>query len=190
MSITELYDSFSDVEPTAPELPPDQSCSFFEQNASPKGQGLPKFADRPLYNARPPVYRLAAERPEHRAICFLAAQGLSITEIAQKTGWTTVMIGYVIKQEWAKELILEEIHKAGGDAVALTLQAEALPSIQKLIELRDSAESQRETQRKAANDLLDRIYGKAIQPICHSEAKLDELSDEELAAIVAKGKRN
>jgi hypothetical protein len=161
------------------------------ENAS-RSEPKSAFADRPrdLFNARNPQYVLAAERPEHRAICFLAAQGLSISEIAQKTGWTTVMIGYVIKQPWAQELILDEIHKAGGDAVALTLKAQALPSIQKLISLRDDPETQRETQRKSACDLLDRLYGKCVQPIVHAEAKPDELSDEELATIVANGRKN
>ena len=144
-----------------------------------------------LFNARQPQYTLQAERPEHRVICFLSAQGYSITEIAERTGWTKVMIGYLVKQPFAKKLILEEIHKAGGDAVALTLQREALPSIEKLIEIRDSDKVQAETQRKAAVDLLDRIYGKCAQPIIHAQAaNLDELTDEELAKIVTAGKRN
>jgi DNA-binding MarR family transcriptional regulator len=150
----------------------------------------PTSAPPDLFNARQPVYELQAERPEHRIICFLSAQGYSITEIAQKTGWTKVMVGYIVKQPWAKALILKEIHEKGGNAVALVLQREALPSIEKLIELRDSDESQKETQRKAANDLLDRIYGKAAQLIVHQQADLDELSDEELAKLATQGRRN
>lgn len=153
--------------------------------------GRMESAPPDLFKARQPMYVLQAERPEHRVICFLSAQGYSISEIADKTGWTKVMIGYIVKQDWAKKLILEEIHKAGGNAVATVLQREALPSIEKLIEIRDSNEVQAETQRKAAVDLLDRIYGKAAQPIIHSQvADLDELTDEELAKIVSQGRKN
>ena len=173
-----------------------QEAARCEAPIKPNGGPQPTYgrmeaAPPDLFNARQPTYELKAERPEHRTIIFLAAQGMSITEIAQKTGWTTAMIGYVVKQPWAKELILKEIHDKGGDAVAMTLQREALPSIQKLIDIRDSEETQAETQRKAAVDLLDRIYGKCAQPIIHAQAAdLESLTDEELAKIVTQGKRN
>ncbi len=145
---------------------------------------------RPLFNGRDPQYVLQAERPVHRAITFLAAQGYSYVEIAQQLGMSPPAVGYIVKQEWAQKEILEQIHKHGGDAVAETLRANALPSVMKLVELRDSEESTAEVQRKSANDLLDRLYGKAPQPIVHSNEKLDELSDAELQEIVAKGRRN
>lgn len=145
---------------------------------------------RPLFNGREPSYELQSERPVHRAIIFLAAEGLSYIEIAQRLGITAVCVQYVVKQPWAEKAILEEIHKNGGNAVAQVLSAQALPSVMKLIELRDNEKVQAEVQRKAANDLLDRIFGRCAQPIIHSQADVAEMSDEELQAIVARQQKN
>lgn len=144
----------------------------------------------PLFNAREPAYLLQAERPVHRAIIWLAAQGLSYVEIAERLGVSPPMVHYVTKQPWAESAILEAIHQNGGDAVAAVLQAEALPSVKKLIELRDDAEAPREVQRKSANDLLDRLFGKCVQPIVHQQADLEQLSDKELQELVTRGKKN
>src|SRR5262245_42118388 len=40
-----------------------------------------------LFNDRPPNLRILHEKPEHRVLVFLKAQGLSNTEIAQRTGY-------------------------------------------------------------------------------------------------------
>lgn len=145
---------------------------------------------RPLFNGRDPQYVLQAERPVHRAIVFLAAQGLSYVEIAQQLGMSAPAVGYIVKQPWAEEEILKQIHSNGGDAVATVLSQQALPSVMKLIELRDSEEVQKEVQRKAANDLLDRIFGKPNQPVTHRQEDLAEMTDAELQAIVAKQQKN
>jgi hypothetical protein len=147
-------------------------------------------APRPLFNGREPAYVLQSERPVHRAIVFLAAEGLSYVEIAERLGISSVTVQYVTKQPWAEQAILDEIHRNGGDAVAAVLQAQALPSVMKLIELRDDEAVAAEVRRKSANDLLDRIYGRPNQPVTHRQDNMDELSDQELQEIVAKAKRN
>lgn len=145
---------------------------------------------RGLFNPREPHYVLQSERPVHRAIVFLAAQGLSYVEIAQELGITPTCVQYVTKQPWAEKEILEQIHKNGGEAVAVVLSQQALPSVMKLIELRDSEKVAAEVQRKSANDLLDRIFGRPNQPVTHRTEDLQEMSDAELQAIVAKQQKN
>jgi predicted transcriptional regulator len=145
---------------------------------------------RPLFNARDPQYVLQSERPVHRAVIFLAAQGLSYIEIAQQLGITPSCVQYVVKQDWAQEEILKQIHDNGGDAVAQVLSQQALPSVMKLIELRDSEKAAAEVQRKAANDLLDRIFGKPNQPVTHHQENLDEMTDAELQEVIAKSRKN
>lgn len=157
--------------------------------AAERGQGQ-AGEPRPLYNGREPAYVLQSERPVHRAIIFLAAQGLSYVEIAQQLGITPVCVQYVVKQDWAQEEILKQIHDNGGEAVAVVLQQQALPSVMKLIELRESEKVAAEVQRKAANDLLDRIFGRPNQPVTHRSEDLQEMSDAELQAIVAKQQKN
>ncbi len=150
----------------------------------------PQKEPRPLFNGREPQYVLQSERPVHRAIVFLAAQGLSYIEIAQQLGITPTTVQYVTKQDWAEKEILDIIHKNGGDAVATVLSQQALPSVLKLIELRDNEKVAAEIQRKSANDLLDRIFGKPNQPVTHRQEDLDEMTDAELTAIVAKNRKN
>ena len=145
---------------------------------------------RPMFNGREPQYVLQSERAVHRAIIFLAAQGLSYVEIAEQLGITNTTVGYVVKQPWAEKEILETIHKNGGDAVATVLSQQALPSVMKLIELRDSEKVAAEVQRKSANDLLDRIFGRPNQPVTHRQEDLDAMTDAELQQIVQKNRKN
>ena len=150
----------------------------------------PQPEPRPFFNPRDPAYVLQSERAVHRGIIFLAAQGLSYVEIAQQLGLSAACVQYVVKQPWAEEEILKQIHSNGGDAVAQVLSAQALPSVMKLIELRDNEKVAAEIQRKSANDLLDRIFGRPNQPVTHRTEDLQEMSDAELQAIVAKQQKN
>lgn len=138
---------------------------------------------RSFHNARDPQYTLFREKPEHRVVCYLKAQGLNHKEIAERTGYTTVAIAYICAQKWAQELIAEELTQAGRSRVEYILSEQAVPSLEKLITLRDDPEVNKEVQRKAANDLLDRIFGKPNQPITHKTIDPNELSNEELARI-------
>ena len=164
--------------------------STLEGPPSARAEGPAQNEPRPLFNGREPAYTLQAERPVHRAIVFLAAQGLSYVEIAQQLGMSPPAVGYIVKQPWAEEEILKQIHQNGGEAVEIVLKQQALPSVMKLIELRDSEEVAAEVQRKSANDLLDRIFGKPNQPVTHRQEDLAEMSDAELQAIVAKQQKN
>lgn len=144
----------------------------------------------PLFNPSSPAYVLKRERPEHRIIVMLKAQGYTNVEIARQIGWTTPGIANIVKQPWARELILKEITKAGRDQVEATLQGEALNSIMKLIEIRDDEKVAAEVQRKAANDLLDRMYGKPNTPVTHIDGDVKTLSDAQLAKIASKALAN
>jgi hypothetical protein len=166
--------------------------SLTKRETTPKGHAqnmgdtIP-MADRDLVGGHtPPYYRNKKERPHQRAIAFMAASGMSHKEISDQLGFSPAAIAAICRQPWARQLIVEEIRKAGRDTVREVLQSAALDSVFKLIEIRDKEECQPETQRKAACDLLDRVYGKPNQPITHtSKVELDKLTDEELATIIA-----
>jgi transposase len=117
-----------------------------------------------LYNDRDPHYGLIREKPEHRAIIFYKAQGLSNREIAEKTGYTTVAISNTLRQPWARERLLEEIRKrAEGDPSSAILAGERLNNLFHFIEVRDNPEATIAERSAAARELLDRDLGKAIQ---------------------------
>ncbi len=136
-----------------------------------------------------PQYVLQKERPEHRAICFLVAQGYTTTEIADQTGWTTVTINYVKKQPWAQKFIAEQMERAGRKIVMSELQGAAREAAQTLIKtMRGTYDGTKVADMaKAANSILDRCYGTAPQVVMHSQIDPSNLSDEELAATVSTG---
>jgi hypothetical protein len=147
---------------------------------------------RPFHGADKfgPAYVLQKEEPQHRVICYLAAEGNTTTEISEKTGYTTACIAYVKKQSWAQRLIAEIQSKSGGKAVKEALSGKALEAAQTLIEaMQGRVEGIRAADRiKAANDILNRLYGTAPQLVMHGKVDAQDLSDEELAAAIAAGK--
>lgn len=145
-----------------------------------------------------PTYTLCKEEPQHRAICILAAQGFTDTEIAEQTGFTTVMISYVKKQPWAQTYMAELMERAGFSAVKNVLQGAALESAKTLIGIMRGYETNEigiqvptggkvADRGKAANDILNRLYGVAPQTVLHGKVDLDDMSTEELQQIVLTG---
>lgn len=149
-------------------------------------EAAPRFFNQ---DKRKPQHVLQVERPEHRAICILAAQGLTSTEISEQTGWTTATIQNVRKQEWAQVYIAQLMEKAGRKSVMNDLQGAARDAAALIIKsVRGELEDQKPADRcKDAHKLLDRLYGTAPQIVMHGNADAAELSDEELAATIASG---
>lgn len=151
--------------------------SIIEQNSA-----APEF-----FGAREPQYVLQQERPEHRVICYLSAEGNTITEIADKTGFSKVMIGYVLKQPWAQKLIAEVIKKHGGDAVEIALKGAALDAAMHLINTFKDDKAPHNVRAMCAKETLDRVYGRSQQVVAHLNVTAEELTDEELAKAVTAG---
>lgn len=146
----------------------------------------PEFWNQDL---RKPAHELKVERPEHRAICILAAQGFTTTEIAEQTGWTTATIQNVRKQPFAQKYIAHLMEKAGKKVVMSELQGAAKDAAELIIKsIRGEIEGQKPADRcKDAHKLLDRIYGTAPQVVRHEKGSAEDLTDEELAATIASG---
>ncbi len=141
----------------------------------------------PLHNPCDPRHILKREKLEHRVIVYLKSQGMTYGEIANRTGFCKATVANVCKQPWARSIILAEITKAGRDEVETVLQGEALESVLKLIDIRDSEKAPIEVQRKAANDILDRVYGKPNTPVTHSDIDAKSLTDKQLMEIARRG---
>jgi hypothetical protein len=141
-----------------------------------------------LHNARYPEVAVIHEKPEHRVIIFLKAQGFSNKEIAEQTGYSPVMVSQIVRQPWAQDRILAIIHEAGVDAVQTLLQGAAADAVSRLISEMDNDLARPSERISAAEKLLDRLYGKPNQPIEHRSLNLSEMSDEELARIATSGR--
>ena len=123
-----------------------------------------------LYSDLKPNLRILHEKPEHRVLIFLKAQGLSNTEIAKRTGYDIAWVGQVLRQPWARQRLVDEIQAAGGDAIHTIIKAAGVDSVWRLIDERDNAKARPAERIAAANSLLDRFLGKPTQ---HIESKSD-----------------
>ena len=118
-----------------------------------------------LFNGREPNFAILTEKPEHRIIILLKGQGFSNIEIAEKTGYTNVWVGQILRQPWAKEALVREIQSTGRDEIQTFLQGAALDSLHTLVQLRDDAKVENSVRRAAADSLADRYLGKATQKV-------------------------
>jgi len=174
--------------------------SFIESNrersdAKLTGQNDTSAEDEALafYGQRDPQIQIQSEKPHHRVMLYLAAEGNTATEIAEKTGFTTVTVNNLLKQPWAAKRIAQILEESGRTKVELVLTGAALGAVKRLITEMDSTSGTAATRINAADKVLDRCWGKPNQPITHKEGKsLDDMSDSEIAAELAriKGQRN
>jgi len=147
------------------------------------------FGDRPAYQA------VKREKPEHRQMLWLKLNSHNNKEIALITGYSPQHVGTVCKQPWFREAFLALSNAAGKDAVEAFLEGEIVPTLERLVDLRDKGETDA-VKLAASNAILDRIRGKptvkvetkstgSFQHVVHDAAKLLEESrrlDEQLKA--------
>lgn len=124
------------------------------------------YKDSPcqLYSDKDPNLAVLHEKPWHRAVVYLVIKGLTNREIAERFGKTEPWISQLTRQPWFKNRVVQELKEAGGDLVETILQSQVIPSIEKVIELRDGANSEA-IQMRAASEILDRFMGKPTQKI-------------------------
>lgn len=112
------------------------------------------------------------EKPEHRIVIYLKAQGLSNKEIARRIGYQESWVAQILRQPWARARLVKEIGEQGRDAIASLLQGTVEDSLFTLIDIRDSKDAKAADRVAAANSLLDRFLGKPTQRV---ETKTEEL---------------
>lgn len=166
------------------------------ENSSLSGSEIEQdYAQDPdaLYNSKAPNLAILHEKPEHRVIIFLKAQGLSYREISDRTGHTIPWISQVLRQPWARARLVKEIQSAGRDAVQELIKAAAEDSVFTLIEQRDNEKAKPAERINAANSLLDRFLGKPTQKveshITTSNLKTIEDLERQLKDVEAEEKR-
>lgn len=130
-----------------------------------------------FFNSKKPNLAISHENPRHRAALLLRAQGFSLTEIAQRTGYTIAWLSQLCRQPWAQEYLIKTITEAGKDAVEVILQGEMVPSIMRLIEERDNEKAKPSDRIAASNSLLDRHLGKPTQRVESKSVALNISAD-------------
>lgn len=128
-----------------------------------------------------PTAAIIHEKPEHRLIVYLKAQGHSNKEIADRTGYTQAWISQLTRQPWFRLRLVQELKEAGVDAIESVLKSTALDSVFTLVDLRDDNSAPKAVRAACANSLLDRFRGKPVQTVQHEEKRLPKTS--EISAI-------
>jgi hypothetical protein len=106
-----------------------------------------------------------SERPEHRIMIYLRAQGRTIKEISTATGYSYHWVGQIVRQPWFKQRLLTLLDEEGRDVLQTMLKAEAIPSIETLVEIRDDPKARHSDKISATKELLDRYLGKSVAKV-------------------------
>jgi hypothetical protein len=131
-----------------------------------------------------PVRIARRETPVHRTMVNMAVAGYTNREIAMFTGYSPATVATAIKQPHARKYMIQEAKKTVQDEIKELLASEALPSIKRLITVRDSQDARSSDVIAASNSLLDRFLGKPVQPITENQKPPSEMTDAELKAQV------
>lgn len=127
-----------------------------------------------------PTRLLSRETPVHRQMINMMAAGYQVKEIADFTGCCVATVSNVLKQPWAREYLINEAKKTVQDEIKQLLENEAIPSLKRLVSVRDSETARPADVISASNSLLDRFLGKPVQPMTNDAKPVAQMSDEEL----------
>lgn len=162
---------------------PDTSNTSKSSTASTASSGPAK----PLANAKPPYYQNQRERYTHRIMLEKAAQGYTVKEIAEQTGFTTVAVNNILRQPYAQQTLVDEIQRIHGvDEEVVEIIKRNVVKAAKLYEgILNDPSADRKDRMEAAERFFNRRYGKPTQPMSQGSAiDLNNLSDDEIAALI------
>ncbi len=137
-----------------------------------------------LWHDPVPLQDVGSEKPWHRLAILLAAQGSTVTEIAEKLDRSVAWVSLLLRQPWARERLTTEINAAGRDEIEVMLRSTGPDALRRITLLSEEAEN--EAVKLAANrEILDRLLGKPTQRVeSKQEVRLDvEGIDKELKVL-------
>lgn len=121
-----------------------------------------------LFNDTPDYLSILQERPEHRVMLWMAANGNSTKQIADATNYSVGHVSAVKRQPWFKVMFVRLTSDLGRDTVQEFLKGEVMDSLVTLRDVRDDEDARKADRIVASNSLLDRFLGK---PTVHVESK-------------------
>lgn len=118
-----------------------------------------------LFNDREPHRAYSHEQPQHRLMVYLKAQGLTNKEIAARLDYSLTTVTEVLRQPWARLLLVKELKEAGQDAIQGVLRGEALNSVFDIVDIRNDPTTPKNVRLAADVNILDRFLGKPTQKV-------------------------
>lgn len=139
-----------------------------------------RLAD-PLFNAVDPDHFIKTEKAWHRRAVDLSIQGFEIKEICNLLGYGRGQVETVLKQPWAQERIIESSKKSVMEEMKEFLEAEVMPSLTLIKQIRDDVSIKAEIRSDQATKLLNRFLGKEVQPMTTVAKEEVQMTNDELA---------
>jgi len=158
---------------------------------TPKPESVPvsrplRAAEIPLFTSRELKREFATEQPWHRTVAYLSVRGMTSQEIGEAVGKSPAAVQHVKKQpifhKMCAHLIAE--HNLIDDTATNLLKNASAEAALKVIDLMNNAKSGA-TQLKAAETLLDRVFGKATQIVEHKKTRTPVDPQAEIAQLTA-----
>lgn len=129
-----------------------------------------------------PTDTILREKPEHRLVVFMKAQGGSTAYIAEKSGFTEEHVRKILNQGWARQRLLKELETSGRESIQAMMQSEADDCVSVLRTLRDDPKVPATVRAQVANSMLDRAFGKPTQQV-QVERKNEDTSGKTLEQL-------
>lgn len=126
---------------------------------------------KPLFNAKDPNLAILHEKPEHRALLWMKAQGASNREISSVSGYTEPWLSQLFRQPWAQAMLVEILREGGADEVRGLIKSAAADSVLTLINIRDEPKAPYAVRRACAVDLVEQFLGKPKQHVEMAETQ-------------------
>lgn len=153
-----------------------ESCSIIEQDGG-KPKDNSHMMPPDFHGATEPKnWHAKTEKPVYRTMALMVVKGATYREIAAATDYSPTQVGWILRQEFMRKMIVGLMNAAGLDPVVTMLQSAGVDSVIKLIELRDTAPAP--VALGATKELLNRILGQASQHIIHEQKKVEDPAEE------------
>jgi hypothetical protein len=105
------------------------------------------------------------ETAVHRRIAMLKVEGFSNREIAEQIGWSDDSVSKTTNQPWFQDMMIREFRTEGRQVAEDLIRLEVLPSIRRLVEIRDDPDTKASVKATVAMNLIDRFLGKPTQRV-------------------------
>jgi len=137
---------------------------FSEEKAVRRATGIPNPLSE-LFNSKDPNLVILHEKPEHRLLLWMKAQGASNKEISEQSGYTYPWLSQLFRQPWAQQRLIEMMDQCGRNRVSTMIASAAEDSVMTLIELRDDEDTPAVVRKSSAEYLINRFLGTPTQQV-------------------------
>jgi hypothetical protein len=154
---------------------------------TPSYNGVNSKLPNALFNDIDPApgqYVPKKEQPAHRLMVCMAANGFTITEIAEKMQRTVSSVSTVLRQPWARARLTAMMQEAGMDELQRLIKQEASGAIIRIVARAKDKAVDPGVRQRADEYLGNRYLGKPKETVEVSTKPLDKLTDAELTSII------